>query len=228
MKRRQRTLRLISAAAVLALLCLCLFLLRRRNRAESEQASERDMIIPWTVDQMKRISVGTEGKELVFEKEAGLWKCLSDPDLHPDQTKVGVLASSVTGVPVSQVLEDVDDLAPYGLEAPEKTLAVRKIGDGEEIVLRIGGINDTTMDVYCMEEGSEDTVYAVSTALTTCLDYDAAYYASEEASPSGTASGPEEMSGPEEGAGAADAASGESGARSGGAEPEEENGGNES
>ena len=175
MKKKQRIISLIAAAGVLALLCLCLFLMRKRNRQESQALKE--MIIPFTVDQMKMISVKSGSSYAAFEKDAGIWKCISDPELHPDQTKVGVLAASVTGVSVTRALDSPGDLSDYGLDDPEKTLTVRKIGEDEEVVLKIGDINDTTMDVYCLKDG---TVYAVSTALLSCLDYDEEYYRAEE------------------------------------------------
>ena len=56
---------------------------------------------------------------------------------------------------------------------------MRKSGGGS-VSVSVGDTNETTLDVYCLKDGDRSTVYAVSTALTVCLDQPASYYMEEE------------------------------------------------
>ncbi len=178
MKMTRRAASLVAMAAVLLALLLWLAAVRRSGSQDS--APRKDLIIPYAANEIKsiRIDGGPDGS-LEFERNTGLWSCVSHPEIRVDQTKAGTLAASVTGVSVEHVIDDPEDLEEYGLEKPAMTLEVRKSGGGS-VSVSVGDTNETTLDVYCLKDGDRSTVYAVSTALTVCLDQPASYYMEEE------------------------------------------------
>ena len=170
MNGKKKMKRLAIAAAVVVLLT-CALLIVRKKSAEYEEAQtvQKEMIIDLTADQIKSIRYTTElGETLEFVKVEGQWTSTTNPDVKLDQTKVGTLASSVTGCGIAHTIENAGALEQYGLAEPLMTLSVTDM-DGNETALDIGITNEQTLDVYCLRGGDQSTVYAVSTGLTVDL-----------------------------------------------------------
>ena len=162
---------LIFFLLLLAVLLVFRAYLRRENERKAIPTLEgREMIIPFTADQISAFSLFMGDEErFSYRREDGRWIQVSDPDAQIDQTEVGKLAASLTGVPVTGVIENVTDLSQYGLLDPAMRLTVTA-SSGDTVVLEIGDVNDMTQDVYCLKPGHGEnagyTVYAVSAALT--------------------------------------------------------------
>ncbi|MDO4619638.1 MAG: DUF4340 domain-containing protein [Lachnospiraceae bacterium] len=166
MKKKKRIRNL--ACGVLVLLALLLVMIFVKKK--SEVTVTRETLTGLTVDKLKTIAYKKKGSEEVsFTRNRGLWEYNGSENFTVDQTKVGTLASSLTGNGLSRKLEDASDLEQYGLADPayEISLTTR---DGEEIVIHVGAINEMTNDVYVLLGDDSKTVYAVSAGLLTNLD----------------------------------------------------------
>ena len=180
--RKRKAVTLLIGVMVLAALSGVLFAVRRMAaRQEAKETEGRALVIEETADQIMAIRcTPSGGREVAFERREGLWVSTSDPEIKPDQTKVGILASSVTGVAVTQTIADAENLAQYGLETPRAVVVVAT-ADGKVTELAIGDTNEATMDVYCYKNGDTSTVYAVSAGITGSLDHTIDDYLEESA-----------------------------------------------
>ena len=78
-------------------------------------------------------------------------------------------ASSVTSVESDRVLEDVDDLAEYGLNSPANTIKIvtkseDEDGDDTTTTLYVGDENSSTSQYYVRKDDDEKTVYLVDSS----------------------------------------------------------------
>ena len=78
-------------------------------------------------------------------------------------------ASSVTSVESDRVLEDVDDLAEYGLDSPANTIKIvtkseDEDGDDTTTTLYVGDENSSTSQYYVRKDDDEKTVYLVDSS----------------------------------------------------------------
>ena len=81
----------------------------------------------------------------------------------------GQSASSVTSVESDRVLEDVDDLAEYGLDSPANTIKIvtkseDEDGDDTTTTLYVGDENSSTSQYYVRKDDDEKTVYLVDSS----------------------------------------------------------------
>lgn len=165
-KRKITTL--IVSAAVLILLCVVLIVVRNRASAyeEAESAKSNQTVFDITADQMTEITYTVSGgTELDFKKnDDKKWTDASDGTVL-DQTKVGTLASSFTGVKLTETISDVEDLSEYGLDQPSYTCSFTD-KDGKTTKFYLGNTNDSANVIYLYIDGDTSTVYAVSTGIT--------------------------------------------------------------
>lgn len=159
-------------AAALAALCIVFVVVKQRADAYEEKESEdsTETVFDITADQIDEITYTTaDGTELQFTKDDdGNWTDKSDGTVL-DQTKVGTLASSFTGVSLTQKITDVSDLSEYGLDSPVYTCSFTD-SDGTTTKFYLGNTNDTASVIYLYIDGDPSTVYAVSTGITSQIE----------------------------------------------------------
>jgi hypothetical protein len=162
---------LLFALGVLCVLTGVFFLVKSRSAAyEEEQKVNYDTLIDLTANKIARIEWETsDGEKLAFAREGGEWKYEYDEALKVDQEKANLLASGMTGVSVYQVIPDVTDLAPYGLDAPVYKISVTD-RDGTTTTVLIGDNNETAGSVYAIYEGEPDTVYSVQPSIKAAVE----------------------------------------------------------
>lgn len=166
---------LFAALAALAALIAVYIVLSGTKKT----AKPRDVIVPFTADEIKSISYTPYGgDEVSFYRDQGIWRFTGDDETRADQTKVSVLAASVTGIGISRIFSTDDPLSDFGLDEPAYTVNVTSMKGGS-VSLKTGDINSVTGDVYCMIDGDDD-ICAVSSGLTVCFDQERDYYISED------------------------------------------------
>ncbi len=101
-------------------------------------------------------------------KTENIWVDDDDASASLDTSKCDTLASSLTGVSITQTLKHVTDLSLYGLDSPSYTVNLT-FKDGSTQTITIGNTNDAASAVYCYLGDDTSTVYAVSTSLTSDL-----------------------------------------------------------
>ena len=162
---------LLFAIGILCVLAGVFFLVKSRSAAyEEEQKVHYDTLIDLTANKIARIEWETSGGEkFAFARESGVWKYEYDETFTVDQEKANLLASGMTGVSVYQVIPDVTDLAPYGLDAPAYRISVTD-RDGNTTNVLIGDNNETAGSVYAIYEGKPDTVYSVQPSIKAAVE----------------------------------------------------------
>ena len=162
---------LLFALGVLCVLTGVFFLVKSRSAAyEEEQKVHYDTLIDLTANKIARIEWETsDGEKLAFAREGGEWKYEYDESITVDQEKANLLASGMTGVSVYQVIPDVKDLAPYGLDAPAYRISVTD-RDGNTTNVLIGDNNETAGSVYAALSGETGTVYSVQPSIKAALE----------------------------------------------------------
>ncbi|RGW18249.1 DUF4340 domain-containing protein [Ruminococcus sp. AF24-32LB] len=107
--------------------------------------------------------------ETTFEKKDDSWVKKDDTDFPVNQSTLDSAASSVTSVESDRVLEDVDDLAEYGLDSPANTIKIvtkseDEDGDDTTTTLYVGDENSSTSQYYVRKDDDEKTVYLVDSS----------------------------------------------------------------
>ena len=162
---------LLFAIGVLCVLTGVFFLVKSRSAAyEESQKTQYDTLIDLTANKIARIEwENSDGDKLAFARESGVWKYEYDEAFSVDQEAVNLLSSGMTGVSVYQVIPDVTDLAPYGLDAPAYKISVTD-RDGNTTSVFIGDNNETAGSVYAAYEGETDTVYSVQPSIKAAVE----------------------------------------------------------
>lgn len=168
MKKHGRAIRLLVGCLIVALLG-CLYVAVRRA-GEEEAAAGRDTLIPFTADRIAGLSWSkADGSEYSFERVDGKWQKTDDEAFPVSQTALNSLAAGVTGVGIYQTMEDVTDLAQYGLDAPAVTFTVTD-AEGKSVTAAVGDANETAGSVYAYLTEEPGTVYSVLVSIQTNFD----------------------------------------------------------
>ena len=162
---------LLAALGVLCVLTGVFFLVKSRSAAyEESQKTSYDTLFDLTANKIARIEWETaDGEKLAFARESGEWKYEYDETLSVDQEAVNLLSSGMTGVSIYQVIPDVTDLAPYGLDVPVYRISVTD-RDGNTTTALIGDNNETAGSVYAAFEGDNGTVYSVQPSIKAAVE----------------------------------------------------------
>ena len=107
--------------------------------------------------------------ETTFEKKDDSWVKKDDTDFPVNQSTLDSAASSVTSVESDRVLEDVDNLAEYGLDSPANIIKIvtkseDEDGDDTTATLYVGDENSSTSQYYVRKDDDEKTVYLVDSS----------------------------------------------------------------
>lgn len=160
MKKQQRQLFILIGVLVVL---LCAFLgLKQYNKAQADKPAaeeEKILVIDAAVEDVTQLAYDYEGEDCVFEKEEDTWYAAQDHSLNIKQTRITSMVNGIASLEASQVIENVTDLAQYGLTEPQKTITVETAA--KSYILYVGDKNDLTSSYYvCFP--STSTVYVVS------------------------------------------------------------------
>lgn len=160
MKKQQRQLFVLVGVLVVL---LCAFLgLRQYNKAQADKPVEKDekiLVIDAAAEDVTQLAYNYEGEDCTFEKEEDTWYAAQDHSLNIKQTRITSMVNGIAPLEASQVIENVTDLAQYGLTEPQKTITVETAA--KSYILYVGDKNDLTSSYYvCFP--STSTVYVVS------------------------------------------------------------------
>jgi len=160
MKKQQRQLFVLVGVLVVL---LCAFLgLKQYNKAQADKPVEEDekiFVIDAAAEDVTQLAYDYEGENCAFEKEEDTWYAAQDHSLNIKQTRVTSMVNGIAPLEASQVIENVTDLAQYGLTEPQKTITVETAA--KSYILYVGDKNDLTSSYYvCFP--STSTVYVVS------------------------------------------------------------------
>ncbi len=159
MKKQQRQLFILVGVLVVL---LCAFLgLKQYNKVQADKpaAEEEKILVIDAAAEVTQLAYDYEGEDCVFEKEEDTWYAAQDHSLNIKQTRIASMVNGIAPLEASQAIENVTDLAQYGLTEPQRTITVETAA--KSYILYVGDKNDLTSSYYvCFP--STSTVYVVS------------------------------------------------------------------
>lgn len=191
MKKQQRQLFVLVGVLVVL---LCSFLgLKQYNKVQADKPVEKDekiLVIDAAAEDVTQLAYNYEGEDCTFEKEEDTWYAAQDHSLNIKQTRITSMVNGIAPLEASQVIENVTDLAQYGLTEPQKTITVETAA--KSYILYVGDKNDLTSSYYvCFP--STSTVYVVSATDINRFNYGYDELVEEETETSEEASAPPDM-----------------------------------
>ncbi len=189
--KRQRT-QLLILVVVLCALGAAFFGIRQYNKIQAQKPVEEEdiiSVIDAATEEVTAFSYDYEGETYCFEKEDETWYAAEDHSLNIKQTRITSMLGGVTPLTATQVVENVTDLAQYGLVTPQRTIALETAG--ASYILYVGDKNELTSSFY-VSTPSTDTVYVVSSSAINRFNYALEDLVEEEEESSGEESSTED------------------------------------
>ena len=171
---KNKTVKMTLAVAVLAVCCgayagVKTYVSHQEQKESEEESEESTSVFTASADDIKSLAFMVDDTETTFEKKDDSWVKKDDTDFPVNQSTLDSAASSVTSVESGRVLEDVDDLAEYGLDSPANTIKIvtkseDEDGDDTTTTLYVGDENSSTSQYYVRKDDDEKTVYLVDSS----------------------------------------------------------------
>ena len=170
---KNKTVKMILAVAVLAVCCgayagVKTYVSHQEQKESEAESEENTSVFTASADDIKSLDFMVDDTETTFEKKDDSWVKKDDTDFPVNQSTLDSAASSVTSVESDRVLENVDDLAEYGLDSPANTIKIvtkseDEDGDDTTTTLYVGDENSSTSQYYVRKD-DEKTVYLVDSS----------------------------------------------------------------
>ena len=161
----KKSTKLVSAVVVLAVLGgvyvgLNTYVSKEEKAESSSEEESKTEVFSVKTDDIKSLEFIVDKKEVTFEKKDDSWVKKDETAFPVNQTTLDSAASAIETVEADRVLEDVEDLAEYGLDSPSNTVIV-DTADGTT-KLNIGDENTSTNQYYISKDDDDSTVYVVA------------------------------------------------------------------
>ena len=161
----KKSTKLVSAVVVLAVLGgvyvgLSTYVSKEEKSESSSEEESKTEVFSVKTDDIKSLEFIVDKKEVTFEKKDDSWVKKDETAFPVNQTTLDSAASAIETVEADRVLEDVEDLAEYGLDSPSNTVTV-DTADGTT-KLNIGDENTSTNQYYISRADDDSTVYVVA------------------------------------------------------------------
>ena len=171
---KNKTVKMILAVAVLAVCCgayagVKTYVSHQEQKESEAESEENTSVFTASADDIKSLDFMVDDTETTFEKKDDSWVKKDDTDFPVNQSTLYSAASSVTSVESDRVLEDVDNLAEYGLDSPANIIKIvtkseDEDGDDTTATLYVGDENSSTSQYYVRKDDDEKTVYLVDSS----------------------------------------------------------------
>ena len=161
----KKSTKLVSAVVVLAVLGgvyvgLNTYVSKEEKTESSSDEESKTEVFSVKTDDIKSLEFIVDKKEVTFEKKDDSWVKKDETAFPVNQTTLDSAASAIKKVEADRVLEDVENLAEYGLDSPSNTVIV-DTADGTT-KLNIGDENTSTNQYYISRDDDDSTVYVVA------------------------------------------------------------------
>lgn len=181
---KNKTVKMLLAAAVLAVCCGAYAGVKsyvssqEQKEAEAEEDEESVTVFSASSDDIQSLGFLVDDTETTFEKNGDTWLKKDETDFPVNQTTLDSAAAAIASVDAERVLEDVEDLAEYGLEESSNEICIvsqtetdTEENDSEEesadavtTVFYVGDENQSTGQYYIRKDDDEKTVYLVDSS----------------------------------------------------------------
>ena len=171
---KNKTVKMILAVAVLGICCgayagVKTYVAHQEQKESEEESEESTTVFTASTDDIKSLDFMVDDTETTFEKDDDSWVKKDETDFPVNQSTLDSAASSVASIDSDRALEDVDDLAEYGLDSPSNTIKIvtksdEEDGDDTTTTLYVGDENSSTSQYYVRKDDDEKTVYLVDSS----------------------------------------------------------------
>ena len=168
---KNKTVKMILAVVVLGVCCgayagVKTYVAHQEKEESKEEAEESTTVFTASTDNIKSLDFMVDDTETTFEKDNDSWVKKGETDFPVNQSTLDSAASAVASIESDRVLDDVDDLAEYGLDSPSNTIKIVTKSDDEDgddttTTLYVGDENLSTSQYYVKKDDDEKTVYLV-------------------------------------------------------------------
>jgi len=158
MKKQQKQIWML--LVMLVIFVGAFFGIKKYNQVQSEKPKESEgtVILDVKAEDVIRYTYDYEGETYTLEREGDTWYAADDHTLNLYQYRAGSLMEGVAPLVATQIIENVSDLAQYGLKEPQRTISYETSGGSYTIY--VGDRNSVTASYY-VSLPSESKVYVV-------------------------------------------------------------------
>lgn len=174
----KRGSKLIALLAVLVLLVGLTALVKNRNQASDEEDAVNQFLIELETADVTELSWQYGEEKFTFTRMGSGWSYPADAAFPVSQAAVENLLTTLNSAVVSKTIEDVADLAEYGLAAPTCVITVTS---GSTRTVSIGNESAMGGEVYVTLDGQ--TVYLVSANVLSAFTVELYSFLHEESIP---------------------------------------------
>lgn len=164
--KQRKSRNLILLMVLLVALIAVYFVIHHNNQKaqEAEEATSSEQVLNLEASEVESIQFTLDGQQVSFTKTDDTWKLEGDDTFAVEGSAVENAISAVAGMTSERTLENVEDLAEYGLEQPVQTV-VLKTKDGVTHSIYFGNSNDSTGNDYVYIDDDSTKVYTIGSSV---------------------------------------------------------------
>ena len=165
MKRRNMRNLIILVVLLIALIAVyCVVRYRAQKTQEAEEAETSESVLDLVTSEVESIQFTLDGQQVSFVKTDDVWTLEGKDTFEVESSAVEEAISAVAGMTSERTLEDVEDLAEYGLDQPVQTV-VLKTKEGVTHNIYFGNTNDSTGNDYVYVDDNSTKVYTIGSSV---------------------------------------------------------------
>ena len=167
MNRQIKQMKIMLGALALVIICVIGITIYNKTQSDKEAAAEEKKVL-CEIDaaSVTAFSYITDGETLSFTLTDDEWVYDGDSSLSIDTDAVEEMLDTVSSLSYEEIVEDAEDISSYGLDNPTNIITITT--SDNTYTFTIGNKNEMTYDYY-MLFGDDDTVYTVSSDLTSAF-----------------------------------------------------------
>ena len=167
-KKRKRNL-LLLFVLLLAVTAAFAALKMYNKRAPSNDGEEMETykVIEIDSSMVKEIGIIAQGENVNLLKKDGQWKALEDESFQVDENQVDNFLASISSITSDVKIEDVTDMAQYGLVSPSLNITLQ--WEDNMYTIKVGDYN-SVIDSYYLNINDENIVYTADSSLFYALN----------------------------------------------------------
>lgn len=156
---------LIGLLAILIVAVIAFVVVKKLPKEEEEDTTASYEVTNLNADDVTKLVYTNENGTLTLNKDGDNWSCDEDRSVDIDADKVNTMVGKVATLTSENKIENVEDIAQYGLDTPSLTILV---SDGTtSYTILVGDYNETTYTYYVCLESDKSTVYTTNSVTIT-------------------------------------------------------------
>ncbi|MDE6432714.1 MAG: DUF4340 domain-containing protein [Lachnospiraceae bacterium] len=162
MKRRNLILLVLLMIALISVYYVIRYNNLEKQEEQNTDASEK--VLSLELSDVVFIQFDLDGQQVIFVKDGDTWKLSGDDSFRVNASAVESVILALTDMTSERTLEEITDLAEYGLDDPVQVV-VLKSQEGTSCNIYFGRSNETTGNDYVCLDDDKTRVYTVSSSV---------------------------------------------------------------